>query len=241
MRCHSLCILSHFRRVWPFVTTWTVACQTSLSMGFSREEYWNGLPCPPPGDLLDPGIEPASLMSLALADKFFTTSTTWEAPWDVILLCYRYFLVTISQWRLKKPQGDDNACVNVNIGGGIGMCILSCVWLFATPWLEPTSLLCQWDFPWQKYWSGLPFPSPGCLPNPRIKPTSPVSPALAGRFFTTEPPGSLLLMRTLLQIYIKFNIWKAVHFYWLTYSKFTHNLNKTYQSLLYNLWSKYRL
>ena len=47
---------------------------------FPREEYWNGLPCPPPGDLLDPGIEPASLMSLALADKFFTTSTTWEAP-----------------------------------------------------------------------------------------------------------------------------------------------------------------
>ena len=43
------------------------------------------------------------------------------------------------------------------------------------------------------------------------------------------------------QIYIKFNIWKAIHFYWLTYSKFTHNLNKTFQSLLYNLWSKYRL
>ena len=107
--------------------------------------------------------------------------------------------------------------------------------------LQPPSLLCQWDFPWQKYWSGLPFPSPGDLPDPGIKPTSPVSPALAGRFFTTEPPGSLLLMRTLLQIYIKFNIWKAIHFYWLTYSKFTHNLNKTFQSLLYNLWSKYRL
>ena len=72
--------------------------------------------------------------------------------------------------------------------------------------LEPPSLLCQWDFPWQKYWSGLPFPSPGDLPDPGIKPTSPVSPALAGRFFTTEPTGSLLLMRTLLQIYIKFNI-----------------------------------
>ena len=80
MRCHSTCILSHFRPVQLFVTTWTVGCQTSLSMGFSRQEYWNGLPCPPPGDLPDPGIEPAPLMSVALAEKFFTTSTTWEAP-----------------------------------------------------------------------------------------------------------------------------------------------------------------
>ena len=44
-------------------------------------------------------------------------------------------------------------------------------------------------FPWQEYWSGLPFPSPGDLPNPGIKPVSLVSPALAGGFFTTWPPG----------------------------------------------------
>ena len=48
-----------------FVTLWTVALQASLSMGFSNQEYWSGLPCPPPGNLPDPGIEPASLMSLA--------------------------------------------------------------------------------------------------------------------------------------------------------------------------------
>ena len=47
-------------------------------MGFSRQEYWNGLPFPTPGDLPDPGIEPATLVSPALAGKFFTTSTTWE-------------------------------------------------------------------------------------------------------------------------------------------------------------------
>ena len=52
-----------------------------LSVGFSRQEYWTGLPCPPPGNLLNPGIEPISLMSPALASGFFTTSTTWEAPW----------------------------------------------------------------------------------------------------------------------------------------------------------------
>ena len=44
-----------------------------------KKEYWSGLPCPPPGDLLNAGIEPASLMSPALASGFFTTSTTWEA------------------------------------------------------------------------------------------------------------------------------------------------------------------
>ena len=53
--------------------------QAPLSMGFSRQEYWNGLPCPPPGNLSNPGIEPMSFMSPALADKFFTTSTTMEA------------------------------------------------------------------------------------------------------------------------------------------------------------------
>ena len=58
----------------------TIAHQAPLlSMGFSRQEYWSGLPCPPPGDLLNPGIEPASLVSPVLAHRFFTTSATWEA------------------------------------------------------------------------------------------------------------------------------------------------------------------
>ena len=50
-----------------------------LSMEFSRQECWRGLPCLPPGDLPDPGIEPESLMSPALAGVFFTTCATWEA------------------------------------------------------------------------------------------------------------------------------------------------------------------
>ena len=54
------CILSRFSRVWLLLTLWTAACQAPLSMGFSRQEYWSGLPCPPPGDLRDPGIEPRS-------------------------------------------------------------------------------------------------------------------------------------------------------------------------------------
>ena len=48
-------------------------------MGFSWQEYWRGVPCPPPGDLPDPGIEPSALKSRVMAGRFFTTSTTWEA------------------------------------------------------------------------------------------------------------------------------------------------------------------
>ena len=55
-----VCALSHFSCVWLFVTLWTVACQAPLSMGFSRQEYWSGLPYPAPGDLPDPVIEPES-------------------------------------------------------------------------------------------------------------------------------------------------------------------------------------
>ena len=55
------------------VSLWVVAHQAPLSMGFSRLEYWSGLPFPPPGNLLDPVIEPESLASPALAGGFFTT------------------------------------------------------------------------------------------------------------------------------------------------------------------------
>ena len=70
-------MLSHFGHVQLFVTPWTVARQAPLSMGFSRQEYWSGLPCPPP-DLLDPGIEPRSLISPTLSGRFFTSRWTWD-------------------------------------------------------------------------------------------------------------------------------------------------------------------
>ena len=63
-------------RVRFFVIPWTVAPQAPLSMGFSRQEYWSGLPCPPPGDLSNSGIKPVSLTSPALGGGFFTTSAT---------------------------------------------------------------------------------------------------------------------------------------------------------------------
>ena len=71
--------LSHFSGVRLFVTPWTIARQAPLSMGFSRQEYWSGLPCPPPGDLPNPEFKVEPLMSPALAGGFFTTSTNQEA------------------------------------------------------------------------------------------------------------------------------------------------------------------
>ena len=61
VRIHTCVCAKSLSHVWLFVTLWTIACQVPLSMGFSRQEYWSGLPCPPPGDLPHPGIEPASL------------------------------------------------------------------------------------------------------------------------------------------------------------------------------------
>ena len=61
------------------MTLWTEAQQAPLSVGFSRQEYWSGLPFPPPGDLPDPEIKPTSPNSPALAGRFFTISATWEA------------------------------------------------------------------------------------------------------------------------------------------------------------------
>ena len=92
-----VCLLSCFSRVQLCATLRTIAYQAPLSMGFSRQEYWNGLPCPLPGDLPDPGIKLMSVMSPALTGGFSTISATWEAP-------FAPHLVTNS-YRRKKPRG----------------------------------------------------------------------------------------------------------------------------------------
>ena len=69
-------MLSCFSRVRLFATPWTVALQAPLSVGFSRQENWSGLPFPTLGDLPNPGIESSSIMSPALAGGFFTARAT---------------------------------------------------------------------------------------------------------------------------------------------------------------------
>ena len=90
--CVCVCVLSHFSCVWLCVTLWTVACQAPLSMRFSRQEYWSGLPCPSPRDLPNPGIKRTSLRSPALAGGFFTKSAIWEAHCDILLRAKKLFL-----------------------------------------------------------------------------------------------------------------------------------------------------
>ena len=114
-------IPSHFSRVRLFATPWTMAHQAPLSMGLSRQEYWSGLPCPPPGDLPVPGIEPASLASPALAGGLLTTTAIWDSlmlclvmvssflmildvPW--YKRCYRWwFEATIDKYLVHFPLG----------------------------------------------------------------------------------------------------------------------------------------
>ena len=88
------CLLSHFSHVQLFVMLWTVAHQAPLSMGFSRQERWSGLPFPSPGDLPGPGIDPAPLTSLTLAGRFFTTSTTLEVHICVCVSIYMLYIDT---------------------------------------------------------------------------------------------------------------------------------------------------
>ena len=79
----SLCMLSCLSHVQLFATLWTMAHQAPLSMGFSKQEYWNGLPCSPPGHLSHLGIEPTSLLSPALAGRFLTLAPPGK-PWRLL-------------------------------------------------------------------------------------------------------------------------------------------------------------
>ena len=76
--CNSMSHAHMLSCVQLFATPWTIAHQVPLSVEFSRQEYWSGLPFPTPGNLPHPGTKPISLASPALAGRFFTTGVTWE-------------------------------------------------------------------------------------------------------------------------------------------------------------------
>ena len=78
-----VCVLSHFSCVWLFATLWTIACQAPLSMGLSRKECWSGSPCPPPGNLSDPGIKPIFWF---FSDLWRACSQFW-VPWNRLPGC----------------------------------------------------------------------------------------------------------------------------------------------------------
>ena len=117
-------VLSHFGRVQFFVTPWTVTLQAPLSMGFSSQECWSGLPCPPPGDLSNPGIEPVSPTSPALAGGFFTSSATCSTRPGMWMVsesrncCQYYFLK--SEAFLSSP--DAHSTVQGFLGPACRLC-----------------------------------------------------------------------------------------------------------------------
>ena len=83
-----------------------IALQVTLSMGFSRQEYWSGLSCLPPEDLHNPGIKPASLMSPVshtLAGEFYTTSATWEDQFLGYIKCHSLLKGTVHKYVLYIP------------------------------------------------------------------------------------------------------------------------------------------
>ena len=100
---HHVCALSHFSRILLFATPWTVAPQaplTPLSMGFSRQEYWSGLPCPLPGDLPNPGIEPTS--PALKADSL--PSSHWGSPNTPTMAKVKSPTAPQNFWRFNKVK-----------------------------------------------------------------------------------------------------------------------------------------
>ena len=90
---YLLLLFNHYVISDSFATPWILACQAPLSMGFSRQKCWSGLPFPPPGDLPNPGIKP---MSPELAGRFFTTELPPRKPiWEVHMLLNSVFLLLI--------------------------------------------------------------------------------------------------------------------------------------------------
>ena len=95
-------MLSRFSRVQLHAALWTVALQAPLSMGFSRQEYWCGLPFPSPGDLPNPEIEPGS--PALQADALTSELPGKQAKWIFILL-YKCFVQILWRWRLRWRTG----------------------------------------------------------------------------------------------------------------------------------------
>ena len=86
------------------MTPWTVARQAPLSMGYSRQEYWSGLPCPPPEDLPNPWIEPGVSCSSCTAGRFFTTEPPGKPPTVLTFLFLPFYTSSICLNSIHYPK-----------------------------------------------------------------------------------------------------------------------------------------
>ena len=151
---------SCFSSVWLFVAPWTVACQAPLFMGFSRQEYWSGLPCPLPRDLPTQGSNPHLLCLLrwrwilyhwatrvlpTLCDPRDDSPPGSPIPGIPLARTLEWVAISFSnawKWKVKVK-------------------LLSCVRLLATPWAAAHQAPPSMGFSRQEYWSGVPSPSKG--------------------------------------------------------------------------------
>ena len=140
-------------RVRLFATLWTVAYQAPPSMGFSRQEYWSGLPFPFPGDLPNPGIEPGSA-------ALQTDALPSEPPGKPKRRCLDQGLLSMASSQIVPES--NHPLVKWH----------SPVPLLVTPWTVAYHAFPSMGFSRQEYWSGLPFPSPEDLSDPGIAPGS---------------------------------------------------------------------
>ena len=106
-------MLSHFNLVWLFATPWTVACQAPLSMGFSMQEYWRGLPCPPPGDLSNIRqrglyiLEPKIRTDVACCKDRKTPGQLVGKAWRTADTEWDCSLRLQADWKVLEPRGSD--------------------------------------------------------------------------------------------------------------------------------------
>ena len=146
-------------------------CQAPLSMGFPRKEYWSGLPFPSPGVLPNSRIKPTSLGSPALAGGLFTTTLPRKLQYR------KYTANNIDNIILILQVGGSNQWINSLITSGQQIYRWKWKWsrvqLFSTPRTVAHQSPLSMGFSRQDYWSGLPFPSPGDLPDPGTEPRSP--------------------------------------------------------------------
>ena len=164
------------------MTPWTAAGQAPLYMGFPRQEYWSGLPCPPPRDLPNPGIE--SRFPTFQADSLLSEPP--EKPKNTGIGCHALLQGIFPTWELNlgllhcrwilyqlshqgSPLGNMLLCkmyVHMHtptyLGGGL---VAKSCWILATSWTAAHQAPQSIKFLRQKHWSGLPFRPPGDLPN----------------------------------------------------------------------------
>ena len=170
-------------RLRLFAIPWTIVYQASLSIGFSRQEYWGGLPFPSPGDLPNAWIEPRSptLQVDSLSAELPKFSSSGLVFLFVVCLyttlCINYHAIGNVKIQAKPQEGKNWTCMckHPAILNHFALQVksLSRVWLFATPWTVAYQAPLSMGFSRQEYWSGLPFPSPGDLPDPGTEPGSP--------------------------------------------------------------------